>query len=95
MDVDERTKAAEISKEVVRLLEKERKRKGYSKYRLAQLSGVSPQMLGYLERGLRQPSLETLLRLCGALEISLSKLIHAAEPHVRKSRNSLRRQQEN
>src|SRR5450432_451204 len=44
-------------------------------HRLAKNSGVSQQMIGYMERGLRNPTLETLLRIALALEINLSTLV--------------------
>lgn len=61
--------------QVVRLLKQERERRGLSKYALAIQAGVSQQMIGYLERGLRTPSFETVLRLADALELELGKLV--------------------
>lgn len=41
---------------------------GISRYRLAQLCGLSQVYLGELERGLKQPSLETARKLALALD---------------------------
>lgn len=67
---------------VIRLLREERERRGLSKYAIEQRSGVSQQMVGYVERGLRNPSLEVVLRMAAALEVDLGDLIKiaAAEP---------------
>jgi len=40
---------------------------GITKYRLAQLSGITQQQIGRLESGTREPSLETARRLAQAL----------------------------
>ena len=73
---------------VVQLLREERERLGLSKYAMEQRSGVSQQMVGYLERGLRSPSLEIALRLAAALEVDLGDLIKRAskEQPIRKPR---------
>lgn len=64
--------------EVVRLLREERERRGLSKYSLASRSGLSEQMIGYVERGLRNPSLETVVRIAAGLEIDLGDVIKRA-----------------
>jgi transcriptional regulator with XRE-family HTH domain len=65
--------------EVVRLLRAERERLGISKYSLAERSGLSEQMIGYVERGLRNPSLETVVRIAAGLEIDLGDIIKRAQ----------------
>jgi transcriptional regulator with XRE-family HTH domain len=67
-----------ISREVTRLLREQRIRAGLSIYRVAKKSGVSQQMIGYVERGLRNPTLDTLLRITNALDVDLWKLIKKA-----------------
>jgi len=49
-----------------------REAKGWSKYRLAKLSGVSAQHLLRLERGDQQPSLEVARKLAAALGCDLN-----------------------
>lgn len=46
--------------------------------RLAEMAGISQQMVSYVERGMRIPTLDTLLRLTSALEINLGNLINRA-----------------
>ncbi len=53
-----------------------------SRYALSQKSGVSPQMIGYIEKGERNPTLEVVCRLSVALEVDLSGLVKAAERAV-------------
>jgi transcriptional regulator with XRE-family HTH domain len=38
---------------------------------VAERAGLSQQMVSYVERGMRNPTLETLLRMAEALEIDL------------------------
>ena len=46
--------------------------------RLAKKSGLSVAMISYVERGLRSPTLDTLLRIAAALGVDLSKLLKQA-----------------
>jgi transcriptional regulator with XRE-family HTH domain len=64
--------------EVARLLRNERIRQGVSMDRLARKSGLSQPMISYVERGLRNPTLDTLLRIAAALDVDLSKLLKQA-----------------
>jgi transcriptional regulator with XRE-family HTH domain len=68
--------------QIVRLLREERERRGLSKYAVALRSGLSEQMIGYVERGLRQPSLETTVRLAAGLEVNLGEIINQASKAV-------------
>jgi transcriptional regulator with XRE-family HTH domain len=63
---------------VIRLLREERIRKGLSKYAMAERSGLSEQMIGYVERGMRQPSLETTIRMASALDVDLGDILKRA-----------------
>jgi len=71
-----------ISREVTRLLRDERIRRGFSMYRIAKKSGLSLQMISYVERGMRNPTLDTLLRIAAALNVDLSRLIKQASTPV-------------
>jgi len=42
---------------------------------LAARAGLSQQMVSYVERGMRNPTLETLLRITSALEIDLADVL--------------------
>jgi transcriptional regulator with XRE-family HTH domain len=64
--------------QIVGLLRKEREDRGISKYALAERSGLSEQMIGYVERGMRSPSLETIVRIAAGLEVDLFEIIKRA-----------------
>lgn len=63
---------------VARLLKDERTRRQISMTQIAQQSGLSQQMISYIERGMRSPTLETLLRISAVLQIDLWKIIKSA-----------------
>ena len=63
---------------VARLLREERLRAKMPMVRLAKKSGLSVAMISYVERGLRSPTLDTLLRIAAALGVDLSKLLKQA-----------------
>jgi len=69
---------------IVQLLHEERERRGLSKYAIAEKSGVSQQMIGYVERGMRSPSLETIVRMAAGLEVDLPAIIKRAQTAVAK-----------
>lgn len=52
---------------------------GLSMNRLAEKAGLSQQSVSYLERGIRQPSMESLARICNAMSIRLSDFIRKVE----------------
>jgi DNA-binding XRE family transcriptional regulator len=68
----------EIAAVEFHLLRDERKRERLSKYAVEQRSGISQQMVGYVERGMRRPSLETALRMAEGLGVDLAKIIKEA-----------------
>ena len=70
--------------QVVRLLREERERRGLSKYAIAERSGLSQQMVGYVEKGLRCPSLETAMRMADAIGIDLEEVIRQARKETAK-----------
>lgn len=67
-----------ISAQVAKSLAKERAQRGLSMNRLAEMTGLSLTMVSYVERGLRNPTLDTLLRITTALEVDLGLLIQQA-----------------
>lgn len=67
-----------ICTRVIRLLRRERVRRGVSKYQLSAQTGLAQQTLSYIERGLRQPSFETILRIADGIGISLEKVLKMA-----------------
>ena len=53
--------------------------------KLAEESGLSQQMISYVERGMRNPTLDTLLRIAGVLKVDLSEILACAtRPRSRK-----------
>ena len=60
-------------------LKKLRTAKGYSVYKLSQESGVSETHIRDLERGDRNPSLDTIDRIAKTFGLSLSELLNEDE----------------
>ena len=75
-----------IRKEIIRLLQKERLRRKLSNYAVAQNSGVSESMLSLVERGLRNPTMELMLRIADGIGADLPELIKKATTTVAKER---------
>lgn len=63
---------------VARLLKEERMRRQISMTQVAQQSGLSQQMISYVERGMRNPTLDTLLRISAVLRVDLWKVLKTA-----------------
>ena len=51
---------------------------------VAERAGLSQQMVSYVERGLRNPTLDTLLRMAAAMKLDLAELQAAAQRKARK-----------
>ena len=64
--------------EIIRLLGEERKRRNLSKYAVAQRSGISESMLSLVERGLRNPTMELVLRMADGIGADISAIIKKA-----------------
>lgn len=77
-----------ISWEVVRLLRAERALRGISMNGVAKKSGLSQSMVSLVERGLRTPTLDTLLRIANALDVDLWRVMKKAD--VRTGREQIR-----
>jgi predicted transcriptional regulator len=71
-----------IRHEIIRLLQQERRQRKLSCYAVAQRSGVSESMLSLVERGLRNPSLELMLRMADGVGVDLPRLIKKATATV-------------
>jgi len=72
-----------ICSEVARLLKAERARQGASLNSVAEKAGLSRQTVTFVEQELRNPTLETLLRLTTAPGIDLENIIASARRNVR------------
>ena len=68
--------------EIVRLLKQDRERRKLSNYAVSQRSGVSESMLGRIERGHSNPSLETTLRIADGIGADLPAIIKKARAMV-------------
>lgn len=73
-----------IAANVVRLLREKREERGLSMNEVAQRSGLSHSMISLVERDLRNPSLDTLLRIAEVLDFDLGRVITRAQDAARK-----------
>ena len=68
-----------VCSHVVRLLREERLKRRMSMMVLAQRAGLSQSMISLVERDLRNPTLDTVLRIAEVLEVELSDLLVKAK----------------
>ena len=68
-----------ICSAVARILREERLKKNLSLNVLAANAGLSYQIISYIERGMRTPKLDTLVRIALALDLNLSDVLRRAE----------------
>ena len=86
--MSETEKRQAVCSAVVRALREARQRRGLSMAVLARQAGLSQAMISFVERELRNPTLDTLLRIAGVLEIDLGRVLQkaareASRPHRR------------
>jgi len=74
----------EVSAHVARILREERVKRGLSMTTLAERAGLSQAMISFVEREMRNPSLDTLLRIACVLEIDLGSVIQRADKAAQK-----------
>jgi transcriptional regulator with XRE-family HTH domain len=67
-----------VRKEIVRLLREARERRKLSNYAVSQRSGVSESMLSLVERDLRNPTMELMLRIADGIGVNLPDLMEEA-----------------
>ena len=68
-----------ICNAIARIMREERELRGLTLSAVAAKAGISYQMVGMVEKQARNPTIDTLLRMCGALEIDLEKVIRRAK----------------
>jgi transcriptional regulator with XRE-family HTH domain len=76
-----------VCSQAITLLQRSRESQGLSKIRVAERAGLSPQMVGYVEQGMRRPTFDTMVRMAYALEVDLATVVaraYAAHPITRK-----------
>jgi transcriptional regulator with XRE-family HTH domain len=79
---DDRARNA-ICSRVASILRAERIKKGLSMTALSEGAGLSQQSVSYIERGMRVPNLDTLLRITVVLNIDLEVIIARARKEAR------------
>lgn len=67
-------KNQDIHKKIGRRLTKLRKKKGMTQEKLALDAGLNRAYVGYIERGERRPSVDTLAKIAGVLKVELYEL---------------------
>ena len=70
--------------QVIKLLREEREKRGLSKYTLSAQCGLAQQTISYMERGLRQPSFETILRIADGIGVNLEDVLKRARAMTKK-----------
>jgi len=93
MTKEENALRARVCSAVARLLREERERQVLSMSEVAGRAGLSQQMVSYVEREMRVPTIDTLFRLAQALGLNPVTLLTKAAAHDLGLRNR-RRQQE-
>lgn len=73
-----------VCAQVAHILRREREKRDLSMNQVAERAGLSQQMVSYVERGMRNPTLETLLRIASALEIDFAQTLNQAMKQARK-----------
>lgn len=57
-----------------------RVKQGLTQERLSEVVDVSTSFIGHIERGSRKPSMETVVKICEALQVNLSSIIPSKLP---------------
>jgi len=73
-----------VCAQVIKLLREERERRGISKYALSAQCGLAQQTISYIERGLRQPTFETILRIADGIGVKLEDVLKQARARTLK-----------
>jgi len=68
-----------VCSQVARILREERRRQGLSMTAVAERAGLSQQMVSYVEREMRTPNLDTVLRMSYALDLDSAEVIRRAQ----------------
>jgi transcriptional regulator with XRE-family HTH domain len=69
---------------VADILRQEREKRGLSMNQVAERAGLSQQMVSYVERQMRNPTLETVLRMAAAIEIEFIDVLRRATKTAKK-----------
>ena len=69
---------------VAQILQKERAQRGLTLAAVAAKAGLSYQMVRFVETQKRNPTLDTLLRICAAMEIDFEAVLKRAKREAQK-----------
>lgn len=83
----DQTKLQAVAAQIARLLREEREKRGLSMNAVAERSGLSQPMVSLVERELRNPTIDTLLRLAVALELDLADVVAKAQREVARKKS--------
>jgi transcriptional regulator with XRE-family HTH domain len=75
-----------VCSRVAKILRQHRERLGLSMNAVAERAGLSQQMISYVEREMRNPTLETLLRMSAAMEIDFAEVVRQANKSAAKTK---------
>lgn len=83
----DQTNLQAVAAQIARLLREEREKRGLSMNAVAERSGLSQPMVSLVERELRNPTIDTLLRLAVALELDLADVVAKAQREVARKKS--------
>ena len=75
-----------VCSRVAHILKQEREKRGLSMNLVAERVGLSQQMVSYVEREMRNPTLETLLRIAAAMKVDMVKVLRTAQKTAAKAK---------
>ncbi len=64
---------------VARILQEERIKRGLSLTGVASAAGLSRQMISFVEQETRNPTLDTVLRICAAMDLDFEAVLKRAK----------------
>lgn len=70
--------AEQVTKNLIELLAAERKKRGFSHQKLAELAGIHRSTISLIETGKRTPTILVCLKIADALGVSLDALLRKA-----------------
>lgn len=78
---------SDITKALGKRIRNQRTALNLSQEKLAELSGCHPTYIGQIERGEKNATIESIEKICGALNISLSRLFEKLDGQENEGRN--------
>ncbi|HWY79104.1 MAG TPA: helix-turn-helix transcriptional regulator [Candidatus Sulfotelmatobacter sp.] len=67
-------KYSRIPKNIGENIKRLRQKRGVSQVKMAEIVGVTPTYIGFIEQGVRNPSIATVDKIARALKVELSEL---------------------